>query len=361
MPQKRPLHPKSRREFEIAIICALALEADAVLALFDHHWDEDEDGQSYGKAHGDPNAYSTGVIGQHNVVLAHLPGMGKVAAGNTAFCRMSFPNISLALVVGICGGAPFYGKVKEDILLGDVIISTGVVQYDFGWRFPDKFKEKDTLDDSPGRPGLELRSLLSKLKTKREQGKLRIATQNFLQQALKETKNSAGYPKGLQDNLFPANYRHKHQESSTCTICAACNGKSDPVCDVALRSTCTELKCDLQQRLRCRPAEVTRDDEKERVDSNNETPFPMIHFGVFASGDMVIKSGEYRDQLTSSKGAIGFEMESVGVWDVFPSVVIKGVSDYADSHKNDDWQDFAAASAAACAKAFLKYWDSTKQ
>jgi nucleoside phosphorylase len=87
----------------------------------------------------------------------------------------------------------------------------------------------------------------------------------------------------------------------------------------------------------------------------------MIHFGVFASGDMVIKSGEYRDQLTSSKGAIGFEMESVGVWDVFPSVVIKGVSDYADSHKNDDWQDFAAASAAACAKAFLKYWDSTKQ
>ncbi|EXL40009.1 hypothetical protein FOCG_17404 [Fusarium oxysporum f. sp. radicis-lycopersici 26381] len=356
MPRKRPLRPKSRDEFEIAIICALNLEADAVLALFDHHWDEDQESQSYGKARGDPNAYSTGVIGQHNVVLAHLPGMGKVAAGNiAAFCRMSYPNISLALVVGICGGAPFYGKTKEEILLGDVIVSTGVVQYDLGSRYPDKFKEKDTLDDSPGRPGLELRSLLSKLKTKREHGKLQVATQNYLQQALNEPTKPAGRPEGLHDNLFPVEYRHKHQESSKCSICAAWNGKSDPVCDVALGSTCEELKCDIQQHLlRRRLGEVKEENEKE-------TPFPMIHFGRFASGDMVIKSGEFRDQLTASKGAIGFEMESVGVWETFPSVVIKGVSDYADSHKNDDWHDYAAASAAACTKAFLTYWDSTKQ
>lgn len=36
-----------------------------------------------------------------------------------------------------------------------------------------------------------------------------------------------------------------------------------------------------------------------------------------------------------------------------PTVVIKSVSDYADSHKNDGWQKFAAASAAACMKAFM--------
>lgn len=133
MSRKRPPRPKSREEFHIAIICALTLEADAVLEVFDHHWDEGEDGQSFGKAYRDPNAYSTGVIGQHNVVLAHLPGMGKVAAGKiAASCRISYPNISLALVLGICGGAPFYGKDKAEILLGDVLISTGIVQYDFG-------------------------------------------------------------------------------------------------------------------------------------------------------------------------------------------------------------------------------------
>lgn len=218
------------------------------------------------------------------------------------------------------------------------------------------------MDDSPGRPGLELRSLLSRLKTKRQHGKLQIATQNYLQQVLEGTKMSAGRPEGLDDNLFLNDHRHKHQNPSTCSVCAACKGNSDPVCDVALKSTCKQLRCDLQQRhKRGRLGEVEKVNEKGVADSNNETPFPMIHFGKFASGDSVIKSGEDRDQLTARTGAIGFEMESVGVWDTFPCVVIKGVSDYADSHKNDDWHHFAAASAAACAKAFLQYWDLTKQ
>ena len=72
------LHPDSqwypsppRRDFEIAIICALPLEASVVGALFDRRYDD----KTYGKALGDPNAYSTGVIGHHNVVLVHMPNM----------------------------------------------------------------------------------------------------------------------------------------------------------------------------------------------------------------------------------------------------------------------------------------------
>ncbi|KAF5572374.1 hypothetical protein FPANT_13128 [Fusarium pseudoanthophilum] len=123
----RPNRPEKRDGFGVAIVCALTLEADAVIALFDHHWEDDD--FSYGKASGDPNAYSIGVIGQHNVVLAHLPGTGKVSAGNIAgFCRMSFPNIKLALLVGICGGAPYDNKSKSQICLGDVVIGTGIVQ-----------------------------------------------------------------------------------------------------------------------------------------------------------------------------------------------------------------------------------------
>src|ERR1700743_2283408 len=107
--------PRNRNNFEIAIICALPLEASAVSALFDKRWDD----QRYGKAPRDSNAYSTGVIGHHNVVLVHMPNMGKVAAATAAAClHASFPGIQIALVVGICGGAP-----GEDILLGDVIIS----------------------------------------------------------------------------------------------------------------------------------------------------------------------------------------------------------------------------------------------
>jgi len=56
---------------------------------------------------------------------------------------------------------------------------------------------------------------------------------------------------------------------------------------------------------------------------------------------------------------VGFDMEGAGVWDVFPCVVIKGACDYADSHKSDKtkaWQRYAAATAAACMRAFLDHW-----
>jgi hypothetical protein len=110
-------------------------------ALFDKRWDD----QRHGKALRDSNAYSTGVIGYHNVVLVHMPNMGKVAAVTAAAClRSSFPDIQLALVVGICGGTPSGNRPSED-LLGDVIISEGLVQYDLWRQFPNnKFIRKDT-------------------------------------------------------------------------------------------------------------------------------------------------------------------------------------------------------------------------
>jgi len=73
-----PPQPRERGDFEVAIICALQSEADAVEALFDKFWGDH--GEMYGKAPGDPNAYTTGVIGLHNVVLAHMPGIGKGSA-----------------------------------------------------------------------------------------------------------------------------------------------------------------------------------------------------------------------------------------------------------------------------------------
>lgn len=57
-----------------------------------------------------------------------MPGIGKVsAAAVTANCSASFPNIKLALVVGVCGVAPFVPGYEDEIMLGDVIISDGVV------------------------------------------------------------------------------------------------------------------------------------------------------------------------------------------------------------------------------------------
>lgn len=84
----------------------------------------------------------------------------------------------------------------------------------------------------------------------------------------------------------------------------------------------------------------------------------LIHFGLYASGDKVMKSGEEREIVAKDEGVVAFEMEGAGVWEGFPGrcLVIKAVCDYADSHKNKTWQTYAAASAAACTKALLESW-----
>ncbi|KAI9766873.1 MAG: hypothetical protein M1839_004741 [Geoglossum umbratile] len=43
----------------------------------------------------------------------------------------------------------------------------------------------------------------------------------------------------------------------------------------------------------------------------------------------------------------------------FPCLVIRGICDYSDTHKNDRWQRYAAATAAAYAKELLQITDAT--
>ena len=74
-----------------------------------------------------------------------------------------------------------------------------------------------------------------------------------------------------------------------------------------------------------------------------------------------MKSAHHRDTISKQTKAVAFEMEGAGVWDIFPTVVIKSVCDYADSHKNEEWQPYTAASAAACMKAFLRQLRRTDQ
>jgi nucleoside phosphorylase len=82
-----------------------------------------------------------------------------------------------------------------------------------------------------------------------------------------------------------------------------------------------------------------------------------IHYGLIASGNQVIKDATFRDKLNKdlSGNVLCVEMEAAGLMDHFPCVVIRGICDYADSHKNKDWQEHAAAVAAAFAKELLGY------
>ncbi|KAM0553254.1 hypothetical protein ACHAPJ_007543 [Fusarium lateritium] len=292
--------PSDRKSFRVAIICALPREADAVTLLFDRFWDEERD--PYGRADGDTNTYITGQIGEHHVVLAVLPNMGtNSAAAATASLRSSYSDLKLAILVGICGGVPRIDNF--DAFLGDVIVSKTIVQYDYGRQYPGHFAVKNTIEDSLGRPNKDIRSLLA------------------------------------EDKIYPPTYTHRHRNG-----CSVCSDDSDSFCESASKASCVETGCD--------PANlVVREGSSDRVDSGNFSP--NIFIGQIGSGNTVIKSGQDRDRIAGRHNLIAFEMEGAGAWDEIPCIIVKGICDYADSHKNKVWQDFAAATAASVAKAIL--------
>ncbi|KAF4935413.1 hypothetical protein CGCF245_v007620 [Colletotrichum fructicola] len=292
---------RCRENIKLAIVCALTLEADAVQALFEEHW-EDLDPRDM-RSPGDTNAYSFGMLVRFPTVLVHMPGMGRTSASIVATnCRNSFPNLKLALVVGICGGVPFYNSGKTEIVLGDVIISEGLIAHDYGRQYPDRFIRKDSASDVFGRPPPELRSLLGKLKGRFGQRQLRERTFTHLQALTREFGSEVEYLGVDEDRLFEGTYMHRHSDSHACNICS-----DHAICDEARGLTCEELSCDkskliIRQRLNVIP--------------KDESPFkPAIHFGCIACGEQVMKSGKHRDDIANEEGIIAFEMEGAGVWD----------------------------------------------
>lgn len=79
---------------------------------------------------------------------------------------------------------------------------------------------------------------------------------------------------------------------------------------------------------------------------------PAIHYGSIASGNQLMKDALVRDRY-AGQGVLCFEMEAAGLMNHFPCLVIRGICDYADSHKNKEWQGYAAMAAAAYAKDLL--------
>ncbi|KAL4974652.1 purine and uridine phosphorylase [Aspergillus desertorum] len=332
------MRPPSRTNFAIAIVCALPLEADAIEALFDEVYDRL--GKYYDKHQGDVNSYMNGRIGNHNVVLCYMPGMGTRSAASVASnLRVSYTGIELALVVGICGGAPLPPDYRE-IFLGDVIISDSVIEYDFGRQYPGKFMRKTGVRDTLGRPMPEIRALLNGLRAATAHDELQTQVLQYLHTL--QQKGTRWHHPQTTDVLFKAAYLHMHHRQAPSLRCRCSDGDVlDEICEDALEKNCDDLGCDPGQIIRRRgPSEANI----------------SVHIGTVASGNTVMKSAQHRDTIARKDGIIGFEMEGAGVWDHVPCLIIKGVCDYADTHKSKSWQAYAAATGASAAKAFLNYW-----
>jgi nucleoside phosphorylase len=308
--------PPASEDFNIAVICASTIEAHAVLAVFDSIWEDDK--IIYKRALSDTNSYTTGRIGHYNVVLAHMPDYSKGNAASVASNVLrSFPDIKIGFIVGVCGGVP-NDEEGEDILLGDVIISTGVVEYDLGRQLPNEFIPKNTLGSESN---LVLQGFWSQMKGIRERVLLKDNTAKYLAApSIIAGDSKPKYP-GVDEQVI-----RKRLEQAKETTTAAKEGPS------------------------------TTQAETEEA---SEAQKPYIHYGLIASGYTVMKSSEDRDTIATKTKVIAFGMEGARVWEMIPCFIIKGVGDYADRHENKQWQGYAAATAAACMKAFLERWQPT--
>ena len=80
---------------------------------------------------------------------------------------------------------------------------------------------------------------------------------------------------------------------------------------------------------------------------------PRIHYGTIGSSNLVFKDGITRERLRGDLHILCVEMEAAGLMDDFHCLVIRGICEYADSHKNKQWQPYATATTAAYAKELL--------
>jgi nucleoside phosphorylase len=106
-----------------------------------------------------------------------------------------------------------------------------------------------------------------------------------------------------------------------------------------------------------------------RPDDTSGRVVPKVHFGVVASGEKVIADVALITELKSTwSRLIGVEMEGFGSAlaayeaDTIPGMLmVRGICDWADSSKNDAWQEYAADVAASFTVSLLQTGPFQKQ
>ncbi|OBS26171.1 hypothetical protein FPOA_00113 [Fusarium poae] len=325
----------NREDVEIAIFCALPIEARAIKNVMDNNPDDPEHSRAT-KTGPDENAYTLGKMGDRTVVLVHLPSVGKISSTlASTHLKHTYPNIELAILAGICGGVPKDGtKVTRN--LGDVVIGTSVHQFDMRRLYPDQDQQSEHSRALLGEPSPEIVAFIKKLQSSKET--LLETRQKTISTTMTTLGNKA--PElPLWDVLYDANHWHMHHNKQCCT-------KGEKICEAARRATCEELQCD--------------SDKNNTEHSLRQTELePKIHFGQVGCGDVVMKSGTDRDNLAKQKRIIALDMEGAGIAMHEGCLFVKSISDYADSHKNKVWQEHASLASAACTKAIIGEWIST--
>jgi hypothetical protein len=300
------LHPEL---YTIAWLAPLEIEAQAALQMLDNR----HRGR-FPLVRGDDYVFQAGDVGGHNVIVATLPAGQEYGTGSAAALagqvKKFFPNLWFGLLVGVAAGLPNLARdPPRDIRLGDVLVglpngeSAGLIAYELG---------KETENN-----GFQLLHA----------GYVLANTETVIRSAIGNIKLMSPTD---ADMFLPYYENMKHQQHASGTF-------ADPGQE---HDKLYQVGKDGIQHLA---------ERQKRPDSNRV----RVWYGPIGSGEKLMKNAHIRDQLRDRYDLIGLEMEAAGTMNRIPVGVIRGVCDYADQHKNKEWQPYAAAMAAAYAKAIL--------
>ncbi|RAH53818.1 purine and uridine phosphorylase [Aspergillus piperis CBS 112811] len=296
------------KNFTIGWICSLLIEYIAACNVLDETF---PDTTHVLLGQGDCRAYTLGRIGNHNVVIvclpAESPGVVSASAVETTL-RITFPSIRFSLMVGIAGAT---AGLKEDVRLGDVVIGTRIVPYEFGKVTHHGFQSTGHCPRPPAILHNRVNTFKYKSLLDLDIGHLVEDKARFLPVPLRHLFRRPE----LEDRLYESDYIHGEH----------CDCEKTMVYDSSLL--------------------VLR--EPRPGDAGVK-----VHSGTIASGDKLIKNAQTRNDWGNTFNALCFDMESAGL--SRGSLTIRGIDNYADSHKSDRWQGYAAMAAAVCAAEFLK-------
>ncbi|KAK2929290.1 Ankyrin repeat [Fusarium oxysporum f. sp. vasinfectum] len=302
-------------EYTIGWICALTKELIAAKVFLDFLPDPVDNA-----AINDDNNYTLGSIGKHNVVIAVLPygqyGLVNATAALKDMTR-TFSNLRAVLMVGIGGGVP----CENDIRLGDIVVgsvgpsSGGVIQYDYGRAIQG---EEFAVTGHLNQPPMAFLTAMSALHARYEmEGHSIDSNIDRALQRYKRLGKKYKRPEASTDRLYESNFVHQGSKGIRCSeLCG-------------------------------------NDNLVHRAERGEDENNPATHCGLIASGNQLVKNALLRDKLAAKHGILCFEMEAAGLMNHFPCVLIRGICDYSDSHKNDEWQEYAAMAAAAYTKDLL--------
>ena len=286
----------------IGIVTALPKEFTTMKILLENTASFKVPGQGAGKR------YCLGKIpskdGEDRSVVLALADMGNnIAALRASLLLEHFPNVTSIIMTGIAGGIPNPEDVDKHVRLGDIVVSDhrGVIQYDF---ISDEVEEK--VHRFPPRPPSA--SLLEAVR--------------LLQAS--EIEGNCPWLKYIEHGVEKLNFLRPSESK-----------------DILNSSENTNEI-------------ISHPHDKKRTNGQ-----PRVFYGPIASANRLLKNPENRDKLSKKFKIKAVEMESSGIADATWNrevgyLAIRGICDYCDSNKGDDWQDYAAAIAAAYTRALIE-------